>query len=401
MKILIADKFHSGGIESLQSAGCEVVFEPATSADQLEEALKNHQPNVLVVRSTKVFAEAIQSAEQLSLIVRAGAGYDTIDVKEASHRGVYVANCPGKNSNAVAELAWGLILSCDRRIPDQTADLRAGQWNKKEYSKASGLMGRTLGVIGTGRIGMAIAQRGKAFGMNVVGWSRSLTEEKAQHLGIGFCDSLNALAGESDVVSISVAANAETEKLVNAEFLSSMKPGAFLINTSRGSVVDQDALEAVIKEKGIRAGLDVYANEPGSSVADFSPAIVDLPGVYGTHHVGASTEQSQEAIAAEAVRVILTYRETGDVENCVNLASQTPATTQLSVRHLNRPGVLAHVFQVFGDARINVEEMQNVIYDGAEAAVALMQIGGDLSSEQLERIRQNDNVLSVEVRKIT
>ena len=179
-----------------------------------------------------------------------------------------------------------------------------------------------------------------------------------------------------------------------------MKPGAFLINTSRGSVVDQAALESAITEKGIRAGLDVYADEPGSGVADFSANIVGMPGVYGTHHVGASTNQSQEAIAAEAVRVILTYNETGNVENCVNLASLTPATRMLSIRHMNRPGVLAHVFQIIGDAKINVEEMQNVIYDGAEAACARIQIDNQLSAEQLQAIKQNESVLSVETTKI-
>ena len=400
MKILIADKFQAGGIENLKSAGCEVIFEPDTSADQLADALAEHQPSVLVVRSTKVSAAAIQAGEKLALIVRAGAGYDTIDVAEASRRGVYLANCPGKNSVAVAELAWGLILACDRRIPDQTEDLRAGKWNKKKYAKAAGLKGRTLGVIGTGQIGMAIAQRGKGFEMNVVGWSRSLTADKAEQLGIGFCDSLQQLAQESDVVSVSVAANAETSQLIDATFLSHMKPGAFLINTSRGSVVDQTALEAAITEKGIRAGLDVYADEPGSGVADFSADIVGKPGVYGTHHVGASTDQSQEAIAAEAVRVILTYNDTGNVENCVNLASRTPATTLLSIRHMNRPGVLAHVFQVVGDAKINVEEMHNIIYDGAEAACARIQIDDQLSADQLQAIKQNEFVLSVESAKI-
>ncbi len=400
MKVLIADKFQAGGIEELKNAGCEVVFEPDTSADQLADVLAKQQPKVLVVRSTKVSAAAIQAGEQLALIVRAGAGYDSIDVAEASRRGVYLANCPGKNSVAVAELAWGLILACDRRIPDQTADLRAGNWNKKEYAKAAGLKGRTLGVIGTGQIGMAIAQRGKGFEMNVVGWSRSLTADKAEQLGIGFCESLQQLAQESDVVSVSVAANAETSQLIDAAFLSHMKPGAFLINTSRGSVVDQSALEAAITEKGIRAGLDVYADEPGSGVADFSANIVGMPGVFGTHHVGASTDQSQEAIAAEAVRVILTYIDTGNVENCVNLASRTPATSLLSIRHMNRPGVLAHVFQVVGDAKINVEEMQNIIYDGAEAACAMIQLSDQLSAEQLQAILQNESVLSVESTKI-
>ena len=212
MKVLIADKFQAGGIEELKNAGCEVVFEPDTSADQLADVLAKQQPKVLVVRSTKVSAAAIQAGEQLALIVRAGAGYDSIDVAEASRRGVYLANCPGKNSVAVAELAWGLILACDRRIPDQTADLRAGNWNKKEYATAAGLKGRTLGVIGTGQIGMAIAQRGKGFEMNVVGWSRSLTADKAEQLGIGFVSHCNNWRKK---VTWSVSRSQQMRKLVN------------------------------------------------------------------------------------------------------------------------------------------------------------------------------------------
>ena len=400
MKVLIADKFQASGIEVLKSADCDVEFAPDTKADQLADALTQQQPDVLIVRSTKVTPAAIQAGEKLSLIVRAGAGYDTINVAEASRRGIFVANCPGKNSVAVAELAWGLILACDRRIPDQVADLKAGKWNKKEYAKSRGLMGRTLGIIGTGRIGMAIAERGLGFGMNVVGWSRSLNAEKAQELGIGYCESPGQLAWQCDVVSVSVAANDKTKHLIDKEFLAEMKPGAFLINTSRGSVVDQAALESAIAEKGIRAGLDVYADEPGSGVADFSAEIVNLPGVYGTHHVGASTDQSQEAIAAEAVRIILKYDQSGNVDNCVNLAVRTPAKTMLCVRHLNRPGVLAHVFQVVGEAEINVEEMQNVIYDGAEAACARIQINETLSDSQLDAIRQNENILSIESTKV-
>lgn len=400
MNILIADKFAADGIEEFEKLGCNVTFEPDTTADQLPELIQSKQPNVLIVRSTKVSASAIQSGEQLSLIVRAGAGYDTIDVAEASRRGVYVANCPGKNSVAVAEVAWGLILACDRRIPDQTAELRDGKWNKKEYSKASGLKDRTLGVIGTGQIGMEIANRGKAFDMNVVAWSRSLTPEKADALGIGYCATLTELAKQSDVVSINVSANAETSGLINADFVAAMKEGATLINTSRGSVVDHDALSEGIKEKGIRAGLDVFANEPGSGQADFEDPIVNLPGVYGTHHVGASTNQAQSAIGNEAVRVVKNYMETGEVANCVNLASRTSATTLLTVRHLNQPGVLTHVFDVIGEAGINVEEMSNIIYDGAEAACAKIQLDGQLAQQQLDKINENSNVLSIELAQL-
>ena len=400
MKVLIADKFQANGIEALKAAGCDVIFEPDTTADTMAPALSAHQPNVLIVRSTKVTNAAIEQGDKLSLIVRAGAGYDTIDILGASRRGIYVANCPGKNSIAVAELAWGLILACDRRIPDQTADLRNRVWNKKEYSRAGGLFGRTLGIVGAGKIGMEVAKRGQAFGMHVIAWSRSLTETKANELGIGYCAELIELAQHSDVISVNVAANAETQNLINQEMIAAMRPGAFLINTSRGSVVDQDALAAAIQEKGIRAGLDVFSNEPGSGDQEFCESIVELPGVFGTHHVGASTDQAQAAIADEAVRVILSYLETGNVENCVNIAKTTPANCLLTVRHLNLPGVLSHVFQVIGDAKINVEEMQNVIYDGAEAACAKIQLGKELSPEAIETIQSNTNILSLELTRL-
>lgn len=400
MRILIADKFDQGGIEQLGELNCEITFEPDTGAEQMQAAIEQHEPNVLIVRGTKVSGEAIRAGERLSLIVRAGAGYDSIDVAEASRRGVYVANCPGKNAVAVAELAWGLILACDRRIPDQTWDLRAGKWNKKEYSKAAGLYGRTLGIIGTGQIGLEVARRGIAFGMDVIAWSRSLTEEKAKQLGIGCCADLKQLARESDVVSIHVAANAETKMLINSEFVSHLKPGAFLINTSRGSVVDSEALAVGIKEKGLRVGLDVFASEPGEGIAGFEDPIVKLDGVYGSHHVGASTDQAQKAIADEAVRVVESYQATGEIPNCVNLSTRTPATTLITIRHLNKPGVLAHVFDAIGDAQINVEEMQNVIYDGAEAACAKIQLDDQLDESHLGRIREHEYVLGVETNSI-
>ncbi len=400
MKILIADKFQPAGRDRLNSLGCEVVFAPETTAEQMQAAIESAAPNVLIVRGTKVPAEAIRAGDNLSLIVRAGAGYDSIDVAEASRRGISVANCPGKNSVAVAELAWGLILACDRRIPDQTADLRQHAWNKKEYSKARGLKGRTLGIVGTGQIGMEVARLGLAFGMEVLGWGRSLSPEKAHQSGIGFCNDLLELAAASDVVSVHVAANQQTQHLIDQTFIARMRPGAYLINTSRGSVVDQQALAAGVKDKQLKAGLDVFAHEPGEPQAEFVDEIVALPGVYGTHHVGASTDQAQDAIADEAVRIIENYLETGEVLHCVNLALKTPATSSLTIRHVNQPGVLAHVFRVIGEAKINVEEMQNVIYDGSRAACARIQLDDRVSVDHIEAIGQNENVLSIEVTHI-
>src|SRR5437879_4612963 len=164
MKILIADKFEQSGLDALQACGCVVIYNPGLQDDALVAAIAGHQPDALVVRSTKV-TEAMLDAGRLSLVVRAGAGYNTIDVRAASARGIYVSNCPGKNSIAVAELAFGLMLSLDRRIHDNVGDLRHGRWNKKEYSKARGIFGRTLGLIGVGRIGQERISRAKAFGM--------------------------------------------------------------------------------------------------------------------------------------------------------------------------------------------------------------------------------------------
>jgi D-3-phosphoglycerate dehydrogenase len=399
--VLVADKFDAAGIESLTDLGCQTHSNPDITAATLADAVREHDPDILIVRSTKVHEPVFQAAGKLSLVIRAGAGYDTIDVAAASAQGVFVANCPGRNSIAVAELAWALILSCDRRVPDQTADLRQGVWNKKEYAKANGLYGRTLGIVGIGRIGQEVARRGHAFGMKVIAWSRNLTQEKADALGVGYCSSIINLAKMADAISVNVAGNDETHHLIDQKFFQVMKPGAYLVNTSRGSVVDEQALATAICDKGVRAGLDVFADEPGTGTGDFTDPIGREAGVYGTHHVGASTDQAQQAIAQATVSIVAEYLETGEVSNCVNRAATTPATTLLTVRHLNRPGVLAHVFYTLGQAGINVEEMENVIYEGAAAACARIQLDDEPDAEHLTAIRANDNVLSVGLSFIT
>ncbi|MGE0129668.1 MAG: 3-phosphoglycerate dehydrogenase family protein [Blastocatellales bacterium] len=395
MKILIADKFEESGINGLKEIGCEVISNPDLKDDALAEAIRDSQADALVVRSTKVTG-AMLGAGRLSLVVRAGAGYNTIDVKAASARGIYVSNCPGKNSVAVAELAFGLILALDRRIADNVAELRAGKWNKKEFGKARGLYGRTLGLIGLGQIGREMIARAKAFGMNVTGWSRSLTPESAAEHGIAFRQTIIEVAHDCDILSVHLALAPDTRGVINADVFEAMEPGSYLINTSRAEVVDQAALRQAIKTKGIRAGLDVFADEPATATGDFSDEIVTLPGVYGTHHIGASTDQAQEAIAAETVRIIQTFKETGKVPNVVNLADHTPATHLLVVRHQDRPGVLAHVLNEIKAANINVQRMENIVFAGAEAAVARIELDGALDSATVGRIRDgNSDIIEI------
>jgi D-3-phosphoglycerate dehydrogenase len=396
--VLIADEFEPAGIEELESLSCRVRLDAELCPETLPAAIAEHDPDILVVGSTRVGAPALDAAGRLSLIVRAGDGHDTIDVDLASAKGIFVTSCPGKSPIAVAELAWALILACDRRLPDQCADLRGGRWNRKEYArKAHGLHGRTLGVVGLGRVGCEVARRGKAFGMKVIGWSHGLTEERADELGVGFCSNLINLVKLADVISIHVAATADTEGLVGEKFCSALRPGACVVNTSHGSVVDEAALIKAIRGKGVRAGLDVFATEPEGSVGEFADRIIREPGVYGTHRVGASTEQAEQSIAAEVVHTIETYRKTGSVPNCVNRATSQHAANVLTVRHLNRPGVLAHIFRTLGQAGINVEEMENIMYEGAKAACARIQLNEPPDEKDLEAIRANDDVLSVDL----
>jgi D-3-phosphoglycerate dehydrogenase len=395
MHVLIADKFEQSGLDGLKAAGCEASYQPGLKDDALAEAVARLRPDVLVVRSTKVTA-AILAAGALKLVVRAGAGYNTIDVAAASRRGIYVSNCPGKNSVAVAELAFALILALDRRIADNVVALRQAQWNKAEFSKARGLLGRTLGLIGVGRIGREMIPRAKGFGMPVVAWSRSLTPEAARELGVAHQASPIDVARAADIVSVHVAANAQTHGLIDANFFDAMRPGAYFINTSRAEVVDQVALSWAVRSNGVRAGLDVFANEPSGGTGDFADDIVKLPGVYGTHHIGASTDQAQEAIAAETVRIVRIFQETGKVPNVVNIAKATPATCVLVVRHLDRPGVLASVLDLISEARINVQEMENVVFDGAQAAVAHINLETPPASDLLDQIKAaNPNVLEL------
>jgi len=399
VKVLIADAFESSGIGGLTAAGCEVIYRPELKDEALAVAIRESGADVLVVRSTVVTGPMLESGS-LSLVVRAGAGYNTIDVATASRRGIYVSNCPGKNAIAVAELAFALLLAIDRRVPDEVADLRAGTWNKKEYSKARGLLGRTLGLLGYGSIGQEMARRAHAFGMPIVVWSRRFATGKDdvanQPVPMQLASSPAEVAARSDVLSVHLALNAETRGLVNASVLDNLKPGSYFINTARAEVVEYEALARAVRERDLRVGLDVFAEEPTSTTGDFKDAIVALKNVYGTHHVGASTDQAQEAIAAETVRIVRSYKDTGKVPNVVNLAKKTPATHMLVVRHRDCPGVLAHVFDHLRSGQINVQETENIIFEGAQAAVARINLDGAPQPTLLKQIQDgSDDILDL------
>jgi D-3-phosphoglycerate dehydrogenase len=406
MKILIADKFESSGIDGLRSLGCDVVYDANLKDAALAEAIAGTSAQVLIVRSTQV-TEPMLDAGRLALIVRAGAGVNTIDVAAASRRGIYVSNCPGKNAVAVAELTFALMLALDRRVADNVAALRNGRWNKKEFSQAQGLYGRTLGLIGFGNIGQEVARRARAFGMPVLVWSRRFTtnaELRRQAIddwGIQVLASPEKVAAHADIVSIHLALTKETRGLVDADLLKQIRNGAMLINTARAEVLDYGAVAEAVRDRGIRVALDVYANEPAGAEGTFDDPLLQLPNVIGTHHIGASTNQAQEAIAAETVRIVKTFVETGRVPNVVNLAKRTPATHMLVVRHRDKPGVLAHVFDQLRHANLNVQETENIIFEGAHAAVARINLDGEPSRETLATVASgHDDVLDLQLVKL-
>jgi D-3-phosphoglycerate dehydrogenase len=385
MRILVADQFPKKQLESLRGLGLTVEYRPELKAEDLPEAARH--ASILVVRSTEVDEKAFAQASSLSLVVRAGAGVNTIDVKAASIRGVYVANCPGQNAVAVAELTWALILAVDRRIPDNVAALREGKWNKKEFSQARGLEGRTIGVVGVGNIGRAVGQRALAFGMRVIACSRSLTPARARALGFEWGESPLALARASDVLTVHLPASSETKGIISAQVLAAMPTGALFVNTARPDVVDQAALLAEAKSGRIWVATDVFDKEPKTGQAEFPGELAQLPNVYGTHHIGASTDQAQEAIARETVRIVDSFINEGVVPNCVNIARKTPARYQLIVRHHDRVGVLANVLDAIREAGINAQEIENTVFDGADAACCKIQLDSKPSDEVLSRIR--------------
>ena len=317
MNILIADKFPKHWTDVLAKEGHRITSDPSLDEDTLTGAIADNE--ILIVRSTKVPAAVIDAGKNLKLIIRAGAGTNTIDVKHAAEKAVAVCNCPGTNSIAVAELAMGLILALDRRIYHNTKDLREGKWNKSEYGKAKGLFGRTLGIIGLGHIGKEVAKRAAAFGMKIVAYDPNGKAEEFRAAGITPEPDIYALAKVCDVITVHIPETPQTKGLFNKTFFDQMKDGAIFINAARGGLVVAKDLADAVKNKGIKAGLDVYETEPKATdtAFDYTP-YAGAENLYGTHHIGASTDQAQDAVAECTVQIIDEYAKMGKFLHKVN-----------------------------------------------------------------------------------
>ena len=397
MRMLVADQLTREPLEALEILGVEIVHDPALSADELPAALEN--VDILVVRSTKVTKEAIVASPTLSLVVRAGAGVNTIDVAAASRHGVYVANCPGRNGAAVAELTFGLILALDRRLVDATMSLRSGRWEKAAFQMAPGIFERRIGIAGFGAIGRMVADRARGFGMDVYAWSRSLTAARAATFGVKHCGTLRELASSVDVLSLHLPLNAQTNKIVGRSVLEALPDGAIVVNVARGGVMDYAALADLAPKKGLRVGLDVFADQPklGSGPFDASQLEAGDAVFYGTPHIGASTEQAQRAIAREVSRIVRAFMTEETVPNVVNVCKQTPARFALVMRSRDEVGVLANALNVIKRHGINIEEITNTVFDGAAAACTKLRLSGRPGEDCLSEIRAFDEVFHVDV----
>jgi D-3-phosphoglycerate dehydrogenase / 2-oxoglutarate reductase len=397
MRLLLADKMDTQALEELKILGVEIVSRPELTKATLPGALEGI--GILVVRSTEVTAEAIHAGKHLNLIVRAGVGVNTIDVAAASARGVYVANCPGKNATAVAELCLGLVLALDRRIVDATVDLRAGRWEKTRYQAAQGLFGRRIGIAGLGAIGREVLSRARGFGLEPHAWSRSLTAARAGKLDVGHARTLEELASRSDIFTIHLPGSAQTRGIVGRSVLEALPDGAIVINTARAELLDYTALEELVVAKGLRVGLDVFSGEPDKGSAPFDPHLLGLGRglVYGTPHIGASTEQAQRAISRETARIIRCFLTEETVPNVVNICATSPARFAIVVRMLDKVGVLANTLSVLKRHGINIEEVSNTVFEGAHATCTKLRVSGRPSDACLKEIGAFDEVLHVDV----
>ncbi len=399
-RVLVVDEFGEHGLASLREAGCDAIHNRALTDGTLAFAIRDLEPDILLVRSMRVDESAFAASDRLGLVVCTGATTDGIDVAAANRRGIFVSHCPARSAAAVAELVFGLAIACDRRIPDCVAAVRSGSLAPVEGEIASGLFGRTLGIVGLGHVGQEVARRGLAFGMHVVAWSHHITEERCDALGIDYCANLVNLAKLSDVVSVCVTANEGSAGLISEKFFTALKRGSTLINTSEMSTINEPALLAAVQAKGIRVGLDLHTTEPAARISGSLAALLAEPGVLATATSASLTRQAREAVELDVVRSVRQWLERGVALGCVNRTTATSAVTLLHVRHLNLPGTLAGVFEVLGRAGINVEEMENVICAGGEAGIARIHVNATPTEGQLAEIRARAHVLGVTVQAI-
>jgi D-3-phosphoglycerate dehydrogenase len=396
MRVLVADRLSEDALDEMRGLGVEVEYNPRIEGTELAQRLEG--VNVLVVRGTEVRAEALAAGKSLNLVIRAGAGTRNIDVAFASERGIYVAQTPGRNAQAVAELTFTLIGCLDRRVPDAVHSLRSGLWEKDQYARAVGLEGRTIGILGLGHVGRAVLRMAQAYQMRPLAFGRALTALRAAELGATRVSTPLDLARQSEILSVHLELTDRTRQVVDRKLIEALPDGAFLVNTARHELVDYDALLELIPKKNLRVGLDVLPGEPSERTARYTHPILHAPGVYATPHLGQSTDRAQVAIASETVHILRSFVTKGEVPNVVNIAPSTWSRYQLVVRHVDRIGALANVLSVLKRHGIHISALDNTVFDGGRAACAKIRMESRPSEACLQEIMAfSDEVLHVDL----
>ena len=371
MKVLVADLFPDSAVDRLREAGLECHYDHTLKGAELQAVMEEERPEVLLVRTTRVTANIITAACALELVVRAGTGTEGIDVAEASRQGVMVAHCPGKSAVAVAELVMGLICAADRRLPESIELLRAGKWRKEQ---SDGVYSKTLGIIGLGDIGQEVAQRAHAFGLRLLAFDPQLSKVQTESLGCHYRDSLLSLVPEADILTFHVPTSRHTKHLLTADLLALCKPNALIINTSHWDLVKEEELIAALNaHPDMKYACDCYRYEPIEPGEEFRSRLTDHPQVYGTCHIASATRQADLASIDEALRIILKYAQTRQVDpkNCSNRAIKTPATFTVSIRGQNEPGVLMFAVETLAEAGANVQEVSTSLFPSLSSHVLL------------------------------
>jgi len=304
MKVLVADHISKEGLDILDGAGAEIDIKLGLKPEELKSIIGSY--DALIVRSqTKVPAEVIRAGKNLKVIARAGAGVDNIDVKEATRQGILVVNAPTSNTIAVAELVFGLMLSLVRHIPQANDKLKSGVWSRSEFMGTE-LRGKTLGIIGLGRIGRAVARRAQAFEMKAIAYSPSVPTKDAEQLAVQLVP-LEELLRKSDFISLHTKMTPEKRGMISQKELALLKPTARIINCARGALIDEEALAKAIEEKKIAgAAVDVYCKEPATDCI-----LLKYENVITTPHIAASTTEAQTiaaTIVAEQIIDVLNGR---------------------------------------------------------------------------------------------
>jgi D-3-phosphoglycerate dehydrogenase len=359
--VLVTDGLQEAGVQALRAEGIEVDVAPTLPAEDLARRLG--PCDGLIVRSaSRVTAEVIERAPALAVIGRAGVGVDNVDVEAASRRGIVCMNTPGGNTVAAAEHTMALLLALARRIPQAHAHLMEGGWARERFLGTE-VYGKTLGVVGLGRIGTEVVRRAQGFGMTVIAYDPYLTAEVSQRLGVELV-ALDALLGRADFISVHVPLTKDTRGLIGAAELARTRPGVRLVNCARGGIIDEGALAAAIRAGHVAgAALDVFETEPPAG----SPVLA-LPSVVVTPHLGASTEEAQTAVAVAIARQVADFLLRGVVRNAVNAPSVDPETLKELAPYLALTATLGSFLGQLADGRMTEVTLR---YAGEAASLAV------------------------------